>query len=74
MVYSNVFEKGSVCLIGIVWHEKKEVKAVDIFDARKHFAENSQRSNWLQNEMLPTWDNSDTSVFQSFAFRFCFLG
>lgn len=46
-VYPSVFEKGSVCLIGLVSSDvkKKEVKAVDIFEARRHFAENSHGNN-----------------------------
>lgn len=54
----------------LFWHERKEVKAIDIFDPGRHFAEDSHGNNWLQNELCPTWDNSVSSVFQSFAFRF----
>lgn len=46
-VYSSVFEKRNGCLIGIVSSdmEKKKVKAVDIFDAIRHFAGNSHGNN-----------------------------
>lgn len=47
-VYSSVFEKGNGCLIGIVssdMKKNKKVKAVDIFDAIRHFAGNSHGNN-----------------------------